>query len=267
MRLVLDLLVPGIIAGVSCYGMAKKVDVYEALLQGGGQGAGDPPADPAGPGDAADRGGHARASGALDLAAQALGPVLEKVGIPRRRWASWWCGPSAGAALGVGSGLSPPMARTRRWGRTAAVMLGSTETTFLYHRRLLRRGGDQADPLRRPRRPVRGSGGILFSPASRCGCSSGEWKPGGGLWYNGRQAGAEAVASALRREILFQFLVELSDAAAPGQVLDGPNPRENRQVNQEVPQDAPQAVLHPVGQVGDGGAWPGSRSGKYTPSA
>ena len=33
MQLVLDLLVPGIIAGVSCYGMAKKVDVYEALLQ------------------------------------------------------------------------------------------------------------------------------------------------------------------------------------------------------------------------------------------
>ena len=34
MQLVLALLVPGIIAGVSCYGMAKKVDVYEALLQG-----------------------------------------------------------------------------------------------------------------------------------------------------------------------------------------------------------------------------------------
>ena len=32
MQLVLDLLVPGIIAGVSCYGMAKKVDVYELSL-------------------------------------------------------------------------------------------------------------------------------------------------------------------------------------------------------------------------------------------
>ena len=38
MQLVLDLLVPGIIAGVSCYGMAKKVDVYEALLQGAAKG-------------------------------------------------------------------------------------------------------------------------------------------------------------------------------------------------------------------------------------
>ena len=38
MQLVLDLLVPGIIAGVSCYGMAKRVDVYDALLQGAAKG-------------------------------------------------------------------------------------------------------------------------------------------------------------------------------------------------------------------------------------
>ncbi len=38
MQLVLDLLVPGIIAGVSCYGMAKRVDVYDALLQGAARG-------------------------------------------------------------------------------------------------------------------------------------------------------------------------------------------------------------------------------------
>ena len=35
MQLVLDLLEPGIIAGVSCYGMAKRVDVYDALPRGG----------------------------------------------------------------------------------------------------------------------------------------------------------------------------------------------------------------------------------------
>ena len=38
MQMVLDLLVPGIIAGVSCYGMAKGVDVYDALLQGAAKG-------------------------------------------------------------------------------------------------------------------------------------------------------------------------------------------------------------------------------------
>ena len=38
MQMVLDLLVPGIIAGVSCYGMVKGVDVYDALLQGAAKG-------------------------------------------------------------------------------------------------------------------------------------------------------------------------------------------------------------------------------------
>ena len=38
MQLVLDLIVPGILVGVSCYGMAKKVDVYDALLQGAAKG-------------------------------------------------------------------------------------------------------------------------------------------------------------------------------------------------------------------------------------
>ena len=31
----LELVVPGILAGVACYGMAKGVDVYDALLVGG----------------------------------------------------------------------------------------------------------------------------------------------------------------------------------------------------------------------------------------
>ena len=38
MQMVLDLMVPGILVGVSCYGMAKKVDVYDALLQGAAKG-------------------------------------------------------------------------------------------------------------------------------------------------------------------------------------------------------------------------------------
>ena len=103
MQLVLDLLVPGIIAGVSCYGMAKKVDVYEALLQGATKGL-----------EILLRILPAlvtlltvvamlRASGALDLAAQALGPGSELI-----------------TTYGPDSAV----------GRTAAVMLGSTETTF-----------------------------------------------------------------------------------------------------------------------------------------
>ena len=75
LKLVLDLLVPGIIAGVSVYGMAKKVDVYDALLQGAAKGL-----------EILWRILPAlvtlltvvamlRASGALELAAQALAPV------------------------------------------------------------------------------------------------------------------------------------------------------------------------------------------------
>ncbi len=267
MQLVLDLLVPGIIAGVSCYGMAKKVDVYEALLQGGGQGAGDPPADPAGPGDAADRGGHAPGlrgpgSGGPGPGAGAGegGHSPETVGLMVVR-------PISGsAALGVGSELITTYGPDSAVGRTAAVMLGSTETTFYTIAVYFGAAG-----IKRTRYAV---------PAALCADLAGFFfrQPHGAAvlrvsgnrgrivvqWQASR---AEAVASALRREILFQFLVELSDAAAPGQVLDGPNPRENRQVDQEVPQDAPQAVLHPVGQVGDGGAWPGSRSGNTPPSA
>ena len=124
MQLVLDLLVPGIIAGVSCYGMAKKVDVYEALLQGAAKGL-----------EILLRILPAlvtlltvvamlRASGALDLAAQALGPVLERVGLMVVR-------PISGsAALGVGSELITTYGPDSAVGRTAAVMLGSTETTF-----------------------------------------------------------------------------------------------------------------------------------------
>ncbi len=107
--------------------MAKKVDVYEALLQGGRP-----------------RGWRSscgschlvtlltvvamlRASGALDLAAQALGPQCW------RRWASpETVGPmvvrpiSGSAALGgVGSELITTYGPDSAVGRTAAVMLGS----------------------------------------------------------------------------------------------------------------------------------------------
>ena len=124
MQLVLDLLVPGIIAGVSCYGMAKRVDVYDALLQGAAKGL-----------EILLRILPAlvtlltvvamlRASGALELAAELLAPAPETVGLMLVR-------PISGsAALGVGSELITTYGPDSTIGRTAAVMLGSTETTF-----------------------------------------------------------------------------------------------------------------------------------------
>ena len=78
----LELVVPGILAGVACYGMAKGVDVYDALLVGAGKGleillkilpalvtlltvvA------------------MLRASGGLEVLADVLAPVLGWLGIP-----------------------------------------------------------------------------------------------------------------------------------------------------------------------------------------
>ena len=97
----LELVVPGILAGVACYGMAKGVDVYDALLVGAGKGleillkilpalvtlltvvA------------------MLRASGGLEVLAAVLAPVLG------------WLGPSAGA-------------RRWEWGRSSSRPTGRT---------------------------------------------------------------------------------------------------------------------------------------------
>jgi len=131
MQMVLDLLVPGIIAGVSCYGMARGVDVYDALLQGAAKGL-----------EILWRILPAlvtlltvvamlRASGALDLAARAMAPLLGLLGIPPETMGLMLVRPISGsAALGVGSELITTYGPDSLIGRTAAVMLGSTETTF-----------------------------------------------------------------------------------------------------------------------------------------
>ena len=131
MQMALDLLVPGIIAGVSCYGMARGVDVYDALLQGAAKGL-----------EILWRILPAlvtlltvvamlRASGGLELAARALGPLLGFLGIPPETMGLMLVRPISGsAALGVGSELITTYGPDSLIGRTAAVMLGSTETTF-----------------------------------------------------------------------------------------------------------------------------------------
>lgn len=129
--MVIDWLVPGILAGVSCYGMVRGVDVYDALLQGAAKGL-----------DILWRilpalvtlltvVGMLRASGALDVATQALSPLLGVLGIPPETMGLMLVRPISGsAALGVGSELITTCGPDSLVGRTAAVMLGSTETTF-----------------------------------------------------------------------------------------------------------------------------------------
>ena len=68
---------------------------------------------------------------ALELAAQALAPVLTALGIPPETVALLLVRPVSGsAALGVGAELIATYGPDSYIGRVAAVMLGSTETTF-----------------------------------------------------------------------------------------------------------------------------------------
>lgn len=72
-----------------------------------------------------------RASGGAELLSRALGPVFSWFGIPTECAMLVLVRPISGsAALAVGSELMASFGVDSQIGRTAAVMLGSTETTF-----------------------------------------------------------------------------------------------------------------------------------------
>ena len=131
MELFFTMLVPGTLAGVALYGALHRVDVYSALCKGAGSGL-----------ETLVRIVPAliglmtavymlRASGALELLAGLLAPLLENLGIPPETVALLLVRPVSGsAALGVGADLIRTYGPDSAVGRTAAVMLGSTETTF-----------------------------------------------------------------------------------------------------------------------------------------
>ena len=125
------MLVPLILAGVALYAMTRRVDVYDALLCGAKDGLGVllrivPALVVLLPAVY-----MLRASGALELAAEVLSPVLSTLGIPPETVGLMLVRPVSGsAALGVGAELISAYGPDSLIGRTAAVMLGSTETTF-----------------------------------------------------------------------------------------------------------------------------------------
>ena len=131
MDLLYTMLVPFILAGVALYATSRRVDVYTALVHGAGEGLNTlmriiPSLI------ALLAAVHMlRASGALELAARILAPVLDRLGIPPETVALMLVRPVSGsAALGVGSDLIGTYGPDSYIGRVAAVMLGSTETTF-----------------------------------------------------------------------------------------------------------------------------------------
>lgn len=127
----IDLLVPVLLLFTALWGLWKRVDLWSALVAGAGEGL-----------RTSARIAPAliglltavymlRASGALDLLGQALSPLLHAVGIPPETVPLLLIRPVSGsAAMGVGADIIAACGPDSTAGRIAAVMLGSTETTF-----------------------------------------------------------------------------------------------------------------------------------------
>jgi spore maturation protein B len=123
--------VPLLLLGCSMYALHRKVDVYSALTAGAEGGLGV--AMRILPSMIALLSAiyMLRASGALDLLTASLSPLTEILGLPAETTALMLIRPLSGSgALAVGSELMAQYGPDSYIGRVAAVMLGSTETTF-----------------------------------------------------------------------------------------------------------------------------------------
>ena len=131
MELLFAMLVPVLILAVALWGMGRRVDLWGALTDGAAEGL-KVTARVVPPLVALLTAVYMlRASGALELLEGLLEPVLSAVGIPAETAALLLVRPVSGsAALGVGADLIETYGPDSLVGRTAAVMLGSTETTF-----------------------------------------------------------------------------------------------------------------------------------------
>ena len=127
----LDYIVPLLLFGICCFALGKKEDPYGLLLAGA-------------------KDGLSllisliptlvllmtsvtmlRTSGAMDMLSELLAPAAKLFGIPPETVALVLIRPISGsAALGIGAELMREYGTESLVGRTVAVMLGSTETTF-----------------------------------------------------------------------------------------------------------------------------------------
>lgn len=124
-------LVPLLLAFTALFALGKRVNVYDALTKGAEEGltitlrilpalVGLMTAVY-----------MLRASGVMDLLGRLLAPLLVRLGIPPETAALLFIRPVSGSgALAVGSELMAEYGPDSYIGRVAAVMLGSTETTF-----------------------------------------------------------------------------------------------------------------------------------------
>lgn len=126
-----DLLIPFLMIGVSLFALARRCDVYGALLEGGLEGLKLLLTILPALVMLLTAVSMLRASGAMELLTGWLRPAAELVGIPAETLPLVLIRPISGsAALAVGTELMATHGPDSLIGRTAAIMLGSTETTF-----------------------------------------------------------------------------------------------------------------------------------------
>ena len=122
--------IPLIIVGFIVFGMSKRLKVYESFTEGAKEGL-----------STAVRiipfcsnvSSHRafRASGAMDLLTKALSPITNLIGMPGEVLPMAFMRPlSGGGAQGIMTDLITTHGPESLIGRMAAVMMGSTETTF-----------------------------------------------------------------------------------------------------------------------------------------
>lgn len=126
-----ELVVPLLLGFVGVYGASRRVDVYGALTRGAEEGLGVLLRILPSLVGLLTAVYMFRASGAMEFIGQLLAPLLTALGIPPE------CAPlllirpiSGSGALAVGSELMERCGVDSYAGRVAAVMLGSSETTF-----------------------------------------------------------------------------------------------------------------------------------------
>ena len=131
METLFSLLMPLVMAGTGLYALGRQVDVFSALTEGALDGLKTLvriflsllmllPAI-----------SMLRVSGLLDALCAFLGPIPEMVGIPAELVPLMFLRPLSGsAALAAATEIMLAYGPDSLIGRTAAVMIGSTETTF-----------------------------------------------------------------------------------------------------------------------------------------
>ena len=125
------LLIPLLLAAVAAWGVRRKVDVYTALTDGAAEGLRMVLRICPNLIALLSAVYMLRASGALDFFTSLLAPVLTAIGIPPETAPLLLIRPLSGSgALAAGSEPMAAYGVDSTVGRTAAVMLGCTETTF-----------------------------------------------------------------------------------------------------------------------------------------